>query len=119
MIRVKIGPSRRQGKKKRAVLEFEDGTKKVVHFGQAGASDYTRHKDPARMLSYLRRHGGLGVPSKNAGGAHKVVRSKREDWGLSGVTTPGFWSRWLLWSAGSEDEAKRIISQKFKRIVFQ
>ena len=32
------------------------GNKKVF-FGQAGASDYTIHKTPTRMLDYVRRHG--------------------------------------------------------------
>ena len=40
------------------------GEECVVHFGQAGASDYTRHKDATRMRRYITRHAGVGVPSR-------------------------------------------------------
>ena len=53
---------------------------KKVYFGQAGASDFTHHKDEARKQRYINRH-------KN-----------NEIWSKSGVDTAGFWSRWLLWN---------------------
>jgi hypothetical protein len=64
------------GKKFRVILP--DGRK--VDFGAKGYSDYTLHKDKARMKRYLVRH------------------QKRENWTKSGVATAGFWSRWILWS---------------------
>ena len=65
---------------------FPDGSK--VHFGRQGYSDYTKHKDRVRMERYLTRH------------------RKRENWTRSGVKTPGFWSRWLLWSSPSLNGAR-------------
>jgi hypothetical protein len=66
---------------------FPDGSK--VHFGRQGYSDYTKHKDRLRMERYLTRH------------------RARENWTRSGGKTPGFWSRWLLWSSPSLVGAKR------------
>lgn len=96
---------------------------KVIDFGAAGYSDYTIHKNPLRMRSYLIRHGGLPfIPkavmmSKNK----KFVENKLsmvsdthlEKWKKNGVNTAGFWSRWLLWSKPSMQEAKKLIKNKF------
>jgi hypothetical protein len=77
---------------------FPDGSK--VHFGRQGYSDYTKHKDKERMERYLTRH------------------RSRENWTRSGAKTPGFWSRWLLWSSPSFNAA-RIKTEKVlgKKIV--
>jgi hypothetical protein len=92
---VYLGPSRAKGKKMAAVV-FQNGRKvKTVNFGAAGMSDYTIHRDPERMERYLTRH------------------RAREDWSASGVLTPGFWSRWILWSEPSLPAAIRKTSQKF------
>jgi hypothetical protein len=56
---------------------------RTVHFGQRGASDYTLHHDDARRQAYIARHGS------------------REDWGRTGVMTPGWLSRHLLWEKRS------------------
>ena len=48
-----------------------DGTK-TVHFGAAGMSDYTKHKDDERKQAYIQRH------------------KKNEDWGATGYKTEGF-----------------------------
>lgn len=53
---------------------------KNIYFGAKGYEDYTIHHDPYRQEQYLNRH------------------AKREDWTKSGIHTPGFWSRWLLWN---------------------
>ena len=47
-----------------------------------------------------------------------VTSSRREKWGEGkgreeAIRTPGFWSRWLLWSLPSLDAAKRHISRTF------
>ncbi len=52
---------------------------KKVYFGQAGASDFTHHKDQQRKQRYIKRH-------------------TNENWLKSGIDTAGFWSRWLLWN---------------------
>lgn len=66
---------------------------KTVKFGARGYSDYTVHKDPKRMQRYLTRH------------------RSRETW--NDPKTPGFWSRWLLWSAPTLTGAKSVIKKKF------
>ena len=53
-MRVRIVRSPNSKKKFRAILE--DG--KTVDFGARGYSDYTKHKTPSRMRSYVLRHGG-------------------------------------------------------------
>ena len=67
-----------------------------VKFGARGYSDYTIHKDEARMKRYLDRH------------------RTREDWTKKGINTAGFWSRWLLWSKPSLKGAKKHIEKTFK-----
>ena len=44
-------------KKKYMAIFYENGKKiKTTHFGCAGMSDYTKHKDPARKQRYMNRH---------------------------------------------------------------
>lgn len=81
---------------------------KRVHFGAEGMSDYTKHHDHARMLRYVRRHGGTvsnGRPS---------ATSRKENWTKSGMGTPGFWSRWLTWNKPSLADSIRDIERRFK-----
>jgi hypothetical protein len=75
---VAIEPSKMKTKKYTAI--FYDGDKKVktIHFGSAGMSDYTIHKDDKRKERYLKRH------------------EKNENW--DDYMTAGALSRWLLWS---------------------
>jgi hypothetical protein len=86
-------------KEKKFRVVFSDG--KHIDFGQVGYSDYTIHKDPKRMRRYLVRH------------------SHREQWGLKGVHTAGFWSRWLLWSKPSLEEAKVLVQKRFNLKIIQ
>ena len=134
MHRAILRPSPRAAKKWRVDLP-DHGLH--VDFGQKGASDFTRHKDAARMLRYIFRHGA--TPEKPEVWLQKhtadarldprkkefdqelyervilaaldITKSTREDW--SDVTTPGFWSRWVTWSHPDVDEAKRVIGRKF------
>lgn len=93
----------RDGKHK-FTAEFPDGSR--VSFGLKGYSDYTIHKDRERMKRYVTRHAGY------AGGR----LSRRENWTRSGAKTPGFWSRWLLWSApsfqGALRKTRRVLGKK-------
>lgn len=75
-------------------MVYVDPPGKTVHFGARGMSDFTKHKDRARMKRYNDRH------------------RKRESWSCSGITTAGFWSKMLLWTSTSIAGAKRIISKK-------
>ncbi len=101
-------------------------TGKKVDFGLKGYSDYTIHKNPLRMRSYVMRHSG--VPSSKIKNSinEKFVQEKmlnvktstKENWSKNGIETPGFWSRWLLWSHPTIPNAKRHISKKFN-VKFQ
>ena len=39
-----------------AVFTLDNDRTRTVHFGSAGASDYTQHRDPVRKRQYLARH---------------------------------------------------------------
>jgi hypothetical protein len=93
--KVRLTRSAREGKKYTAVVQQPDGTRRTVHFGAAGMSDFTKHKDPARKRNYIARH------------------KAREDWTKAGVTTAGFWSRWLLWNKPTIAASKADISKRF------
>lgn len=92
--------SNRQGKK--FMVTTPEG--KTVHFGAAGMSDYTKHKDPDRKLNYVKRH---------AGNMPQGITSRRENWTKSGLDTAGFWSRWLLWGEPSMDGSIKAIEKRF------
>ena len=68
---------------------------KRVYFGQASASDFTKHKNEERKNRYINRH------------------KKNEDWGKSGIDTAGFWSRWLLWNKPTIKESYQDIKRKY------
>jgi flagellar biosynthesis GTPase FlhF len=92
---VYLRKSNKAGKKFMVTID-----KKTIHFGASGMSDYTKHKDPERKNRYVTRH------------------KKRENWGKSGIKTPGFWSRWLLWNKPSLGGSKKDISFRFG-VVFK
>ena len=79
--------------KKKFRINLDDG--RHVDFGAVGYSDFTKHKDPARMRLYVIRH------------------QSREKWGKNGIDTAGFWSRWILWSKPDLKEAIRYTEKKF------
>ena len=99
-------PSTAKGKKYMAVVyERPPGSKglkkrKTVHFGQKGAGDYTTHKDAGRKASYLARHGAT------------------EDWGKSGIATPGFLAKNVLWNKPSIRESVDDLNKKYKDTTF-
>lgn len=68
-MRVKIIRSPNPKKKFRATLE--DG--RTVDFGASGYSDYTKHKNPSRMRSYVLRHGGSCTQTN-----HRRTRSQED-----------------------------------------
>ena len=87
-----IKPTKSEGKKFDAIID----NKKKVSFGQAGASDYTMHKDNERKQRYIQR------------------QQKREQW--DNPNTAGFWSRWATWEKPTLKEAVSNINKKFKNI---
>lgn len=56
MVKVIISKSNKSGKKYQALFKFEDKRDKTVHFGQAGAPDYTLTGDLDRRKAYRSRH---------------------------------------------------------------
>ena len=100
-------------KKFRAIVS--DGSRTTsVDFGQAGASDYTLHKEFPRMVRYVARH---AHPSDLEGVRNiERVNSTKERWGIDGIRTAGFWSRWLLWSKPSLRGAARGVESKFRNV---
>lgn len=68
---------------------------KVVHFGAKGYDDFTVHKDEERKERYLLRH------------------EDNEDWTKSGILTPGFWARWILWNKPSLKQSIKDTEEKF------
>ena len=91
---VVISKSENRNKKYKAVI---DG-KKTVHFGQAGASDMTQHKDKDRKDRYISRH------------------RKNENWGASGVDTAGFYSKHVLWNKDTLTKSVDDLNKRFKNI---
>ena len=93
---ITISESTRPGKKWMAKAEG----RRTVHFGQRGASDYTLHHDEARRRAYIARHNG-------------------EDWSRSGVMTPGWLSRHLLWEKRSLPAAIAAASHMYDDVRFR
>ena len=114
---VKVIRSPDRKKKFRAIL----GDGRTVDFGASGYSDYTKHKTPSRMRSYVLRHGGR-VPKRTIAERDPeriqkmmldVNSSDNEDWKISGIDGAGFWSRWYLWSHPSFEGVKKFMSKRF------
>ena len=120
-MRVSIIKSPDRKKKFRAVLE--DG--RTVDFGASGYSDYTKHKNPSRMRSYVLRHGGRvpkrtiaeREPDKIQNMMLDVTSSDKENWKLSGIGGAGFWSRWYLWSFPTFEGVEKFMSKRFGLII--
>ena len=84
-----IKPSTKLDKKYTAIID----NKKQVHFGQAGASDYTLHKNHNRKKLYENRH------------------KKNEDW--SNPLTAGFYAKNILWNKPTIAESIKDTNKKY------
>jgi hypothetical protein len=89
---VSVKKSTATGKKYTATFETNGRTKKI-HFGAAGMSDYTKHKDKARRQRYIKRHS--------------------KDLGTRNPARAGYLSMFILWnkpsvSAGIADYRRRL-----------
>lgn len=82
--------------KKMTAIFYDNNDKKLktIHFGQAGASDYTIHKDPERKKRYIERHD-----------------NGRENW--NDPMSAGSLSRWILWNKPSLQESIKDFKKKF------
>tara|TARA_B100002019_G_C21222696_1_gene575637 strand:- start:964 stop:1251 length:288 start_codon:yes stop_codon:yes gene_type:complete len=81
---------------KKYMAIFYDDTKKVktTHFGAAGMSDYTKHRDKARKQRYLNRH------------------QANENW--SDYKSAGSLSRYILWNKPTLKESKEDYKRRFR-----
>ena len=77
-MKVVIKKSDKAGKKLMATFTKDNGRTKTTHFGSAGMSDFTKHKDEERKKRYLDRH------------------RARENW--NDKFSAGALSRWILWN---------------------
>ena len=91
-----LGEDAADGKKLKAVI---DG-KKTIHFGQAGANDFTKHKDLERKANYISRH-------------------SNEDWSKSNVASPAFMSRWVTWHKPTLQASVNDLNKRYKDINFK
>ena len=94
MPKIEIKKSTREGKKLQAILTYDDGRTKTVHFGSEGYEDYTTSKDKEQRSRYLLRH------------------KKNENWDVP--DTAGSLSRWILWGpTTSRQENIRLFKKRF------
>lgn len=95
-MKVEIKPSTSKGKKYTAVFYDSNNKKlKTTKFGSAGASDYTKHKDPDRKARYPDRH------------------RASENW--SNPQSAGVLSRWILWNQSTVQASVADYKKRFKR----
>jgi hypothetical protein len=98
LTKLKSGPKKFEAK----FFDKEGKKVKTVRFGAKGYEDYTIHKDPERKKKYVIRH------------------QKKEDWTRAGKHTPGFWSRYLLWSDPSFTDALKLTEKKLgEKIIYK
>ena len=69
---------------------------KILHFGAAGVSEFTKHQDTERKQGYIKR------------------QQKAEN--QSNPQTAGFMSRLILWERLTLKDAAGNVSRKFKKI---
>lgn len=105
MINVTIKKSNVEGKKYAAIfINPKTGRKNTVNFGAQGYQDYTMlssNDRKKRRNNYINRHAGAA----------------RENW--DDITTPGFWSRWLLWNKKTLKSSAEDIERRFNvKIAF-
>lgn len=81
--------------KKYDVTIEREGREKTISFGQAGSGDFTTTGDEQKKQAYIARH--------------KV----RENWTASGVDTPGFYAKHILWNKPTIAESLRDTKARF------
>lgn len=91
-VKVILKKSSRKDKKFTAVMPG-DGVAHKHHFGAAGMSDFTIHKDPKRKDNYIKRH------------------AKRENW--NDIHSAGFWSKHILWNKDTLNKSIKDTEKKY------
>lgn len=92
--KIDVQRSSRSDKRAMALITFDTGKTKKVHFGSPLAFTYYDGASSKKKENYLKRH------SMN-----------NEDW--KSPLTAGFWARWLLWSF--KDKSKHVIIKLIKK----
>ena len=87
-----LKPSNKPDKRYTAIID----NKKSIHFGAAGMSDYTKHKNPERKKLYENRH------------------KSRENW--NDPLTAGFYAKNILWNKPTITESIKDTNKRFKNI---
>ena len=92
--RVVIKSSTKQEKKMMATFSNSKGGRtRTIHFGQAGADDYTRTRDKAQRARYISRH------------------RRNENWSVP--DTAGSLSRWILWHRETKSASINAFKRRF------
>ena len=94
---ISILPSDKKGKKWMAKV---DATNQTIYFGQAGAEDFTTHKDELKRKRWIARH-------------------KVEPWKPEVNLTPAWLSRYLLWEKDDMNAALAAASVMYPDIRFR
>jgi hypothetical protein len=80
---------------------------KKISFGDNRYEDFTMFKkdndkiNEKRKQNYIERH------------------KKNEKWGIDGIKTPGFYSRWILWHMPTIEASIADLNKKYKDIKFK
>lgn len=95
-----IKKSTKPDKKLMATFIMPNGRTKTTHFGAAGMSDFTKHKDPARKQRYINRH------------------RKRELKAWKDPTSAGALSLYILWNKPTLKASIADYKKRFKSKLF-
>lgn len=75
---------------------------KTVYFGANGYSDFILSGgDVKKKDAYIARH------------------KENENWGITGIETPGFYARWVLWNQPTLRASIDDMNKRFKNIKFE
>lgn len=85
-------------KNKKWMANIPQLSNKWIHFGDNRYQDFTQHKSRDRQKAYINRH----------------LRREADLWDKTGIQTPSFWSKWLLWSRPNMEDAVRYMNTRFK-----
>jgi len=104
---IRIVKSSKEGKKWTAIFDIGDGKEKQVHFGSAGARDFTLINDKSSKF-YLPK-----ILDRNVVKA-SYRRRHIKDLETKDPTRPGYLSYYLLWSRPTLKGAIKAFKKKFK-----
>lgn len=104
----KFGRSPRKGKKYRVVIyDPDEKRKKTIHFGASGMRDYPLMNNPKSRF-YLESKRERDDVKRDYISRHRP----NENW-TDPFAGAGIWSRYILWSKPTIEEALRLMMRKF------